>query len=96
MIAPLAGDEPRARALSGKLVIGERNLERGIDRLGARVAEEDAVEIARRKLGQARGQRKGRVVRRLEDRGIVEPPRLTADRLNDRLPAVTGVAAPQP
>jgi hypothetical protein len=96
MIAPLAGDEPRARALSGKLVIGERNLERGIDRLGARVAEEDAVEIARRKLGQARGQRKGRGVRRLEGRGIVEPPRLTADRLNDRFPAMTGVAAPQP
>jgi hypothetical protein len=35
MVAPLPGDEPRARALSGKLVIGERNLERGIDRLGA-------------------------------------------------------------
>jgi hypothetical protein len=48
MVAPLPGDEPRARALSGKLVIGERSLERGIDRFRARVAEGDAVEIAGR------------------------------------------------
>jgi hypothetical protein len=60
--------------LSGKLVIGERNLERGIDRFRARVAEEDAVEIAGRKLGQARCQREGRGVRRLEGRSKSSRP----------------------
>ena len=47
VIAALAADQPRARALAASAVVGERDLQRGIDRLGAGVGEEDVVEVAR-------------------------------------------------
>src|SRR3546814_4452204 len=44
MIAALAPDQSGARALPPRPLDGERDLERGIDRFGAAVREEDAVE----------------------------------------------------
>jgi len=96
VIAPLAGDEARARAGAGKLVISERNLERRVHRLRARVAEEDAVELAGRELCQARCELKGRSVAGLEGGRVIEPGRLAADGLDDGRPAMAGVAAPEP
>ena len=96
MIAPLAGDEPGAGAGAGELVVGERDLERGVDRFGAGIAEEHALEGVGGKLGQARGQVKRRSVPGLERGRVVEPAGLAADGLDDRLAAMTGVAAPQP
>jgi hypothetical protein len=42
VVALLAPDEARARSLSAQPVIAERDLERGVDRLGAGTGEEDS------------------------------------------------------
>ena len=47
VIGPLARDEHVRAALAARLVVGQRDLHRGVDRLRARVAEEDVVEVAR-------------------------------------------------
>ena len=54
VIAALAPDQAGARAFAAHVVIGERDLERGVDRLRAGVAEEHVIEIAR-----ARARRRG-------------------------------------
>src|SRR5206468_4094377 len=53
VIAALAADQAHARGLAAYVVIGERDLERGIDRLRARIAEEDVIEIAGRERRDA-------------------------------------------
>ena len=55
VIAALAADQPRARALAAHAVIGERDLERGIGGLRARIAEEGIVEITGSHGGKSRG-----------------------------------------
>ena len=52
VVAALAADQAGARAFAAHAVIGERDLERGVDRLGARVREEHVVEALRRDLGE--------------------------------------------
>ena len=47
VIAALPTDEARARAFAARAVIGQRDLERGVDRLRAGVREEDVVEALR-------------------------------------------------
>ena len=96
VIAALAPDQARARAFAAHVVIGERDLERGIDRLRARIAEEDVVEIAGRERGHAARQLERLRVRELERRRIVELGRLGADRGDDRIAIVSGIGAPQP
>ena len=59
VIAALAADEARARAFAAHALLGERDLERGVDRLGAGIAEEHVVEIAGRELGDAVGELEG-------------------------------------
>ena len=54
VIAALAADQARARALPRARVIGERDLQRGVDRFRAGIAEEHVVEIARRQRRDAR------------------------------------------
>lgn len=66
MIAAFVADEAGARALPGKLMISERDLERGVDGLGARVAEEHMVEVARGERGKLRGEAKRRRVAELK------------------------------
>src|SRR5262245_33059029 len=56
MIAALAADQARARALPARTLPGERDLERRIDRLGAGVAVEGVVEITRQHGGMPRRQ----------------------------------------
>ena len=53
VIAALAADQPHARGVAAHIVIGERDLERGVDRLRAGIAEEHVVEIAGRQRGDA-------------------------------------------
>ena len=71
VIAALAADEARARALALRAVIGERDLERGVDRLRARVAEEHVVEVARRERGEPLGELEGLRMAHLEGRRVV-------------------------
>ena len=56
VVGALARDEDVAAALAARLVVGERDLHRGFHRLGARVREEDPVQVAGRELGDARGE----------------------------------------
>ena len=53
------------------------------------------VEIARRELGDARGELEGERMGELEGRREIELGGLALDRLDDRLAVVAGVAAPQ-
>src|SRR5262249_39470514 len=51
VIAALTSDQPDARAVAAHVVIGERDLERGVDRFGAGIAEEHMIEVAGRQSG---------------------------------------------
>ncbi len=48
MIAAFAADQPYARSLAAHFVEGKRDLERGVDRFRAGIAEEHMVEVAGR------------------------------------------------
>ena len=96
VIGAFARDEHVAPALAARLVVGERDLHRRVDRLGAGVDEEDAVEVAGRQLGDARRELELLRVRAQERRAEVELPQLGADRVGDLLAAVAGGDAEQP
>ena len=92
VIAALAPDQARARALAAHVVIGERDLERGVDRLRAGIAEEHVVEIARRQRRDAARELERLGMGELEGRRVVELGRLRLDRGDDRVAVVAGVA----
>ena len=96
VIAALAPDQAGLRALAAHVVIAERDLERGVGRLRARVGEEHVVEIAGREVHQPVGELEGRRVAELEGRREVHALGLRLDRRHDRLVPVTRVAAPEP
>ena len=96
VIAALASDQARARAFAADVVIGERDLERGVDRLRSGIAEEHMIEVFRRQRRDAARQLERLRMRKLERRGIVELGRLRADRGDDRIAVVSGIGAPQP
>src|SRR4029450_1258410 len=50
VIAALAADQTRARALTADVVVGERDLQRAVDGFRTGIAEEHAIEVARRQL----------------------------------------------
>ena len=96
MIAALAADQPHARRIAPHVVIGERDLERGVDRFRAGIAEEHVVEIAGRQRGDA-----ARQFERLADGQTERPARSRArgfflDRRDDRLAVMAGIRAPEP
>ena len=95
VIAALAADQPRLRGVALHPVIGERDLERGLDRLGARVGEEHVVEAWRRDVDELRGAFEGARMAHLEGAGEIELADLLADRLDDLRPAMSGIDAPQ-
>src|SRR5712671_6200317 len=59
VIAALAADQARARALAANLVIGQRDLERGVGGFRAGIAEENVIEPSRREVGDPAGKFKG-------------------------------------
>ena len=83
VIGALARDEHRAPGLAARLVIRERDLHRGVDGLGSRVGEEDAVEVAGRELGDARGELELLRMAARERRDEVELAQLRADGIGD-------------
>ena len=95
VIAALAADQPHARGVAAHVVIGERDLERGVDRLRAGIAEEHVVEIAGRQRGDAARQLEGLRVRELEGRRVVELARLGLDRFHDRIAIMARIGAPE-
>ena len=68
VIAALAADQHVAVPFAARAVVGEGDLQRGIDRLGARVGEEHVVEAVRRKLRDQRGGAERARVPHLEQR----------------------------
>ena len=96
VIAALAADQPHARRVAPDIVIGERDLERGVDRFRAGIAEEDVVEIAGRQRGDAARQLERLRMGELKGRRVVERRRFFLDRRDDRLAVMAGIRAPQP
>ena len=94
MVSALAADEARLAAVAPGAMVGERQFQRRVDRLRARVGEEDVVEAGRRDVDQARRTLERLRVPHLEYAGKVERTGLLADRLDDLRPAVPGVDAP--
>jgi hypothetical protein len=76
-------------------MIGERDLERGVDRLGAGVGEEDPVEALRRDLGEPLGEVERQRMAHLERGREVQRHQLPLDRGGDLLAAVAGIDAPE-
>ncbi len=82
-------------AFAAQAVIRDRDLERSVDGLGARVREEHVIDVAGRELDQpARELEAGRMAH-LERRRVFHRRELLAHRLGDFLAAVPGVDAPQ-
>jgi hypothetical protein len=95
VITALAADKTSARALASHAMIGERDLQRGVDRFGAGIAEEDMVETGRRDGYQPGGELERLGVAHLERRGIIQFDQLMMDGVRDLRAAVTGIDAPQ-
>jgi hypothetical protein len=77
-------------------MIGARDLERGVDRLGSRVGEEDRIDAVGQDIGQPLGSGDRIGISHLERGRIVEREKLPRDRVGDLLAAVPGVDAPEP
>ena len=96
VIAALAADQAGAGRLAGGAMIGQRDLQRGIDRFRTGIGEEDAIEPVRRDLGQPLGEIERQRMAHLERRRKVEVHQLPLDGGRDLPAAVTGIDAPQP
>ena len=95
VIAALAPDEAGAGALAVGPVKGERDLERAVDGLGAGVAIEGVIEVARQHRGMARRQFEGLGMAHLERWRVVHLVELLGDRRLDLLAAMASVDAPK-
>ena len=95
MIAALAPDEAGALALALHVPVGHGDLQRGVAGLGARIREEDMVEIGRRKLGDAARELEGVGMSELEGRREIERASLQGDRFGNLVAVMAGIAAPQ-
>src|SRR6266536_2427963 len=96
VIAAFTPDQAGARAFAAHVVIGERDLERGVDRLRARITEKHVSLAFMRKLVVATRKRVGLGLSEFEGRRVVEFGRLGADRLHDRIAIVPRIGAPHP
>ena len=94
VIGALAADQAGAARLSAPAMIGERDLQRGIDRLRPGVDEERMAQIAGQDRRQLGCQLEGGRMAHLEGGGVVELRNLPLHRLHDLGAAVAGVHAP--
>ena len=95
VIAALAADQARPRSLSDGALIGQRDLQRGVDRLGAGIGEEDAVEPLRRDLGEPLGEIERQRMAHVERGREVEVRQLPLDGGGDLAAAMAGIDAPE-
>src|ERR1700735_5096591 len=85
VVAALAADQAGARRLATHIVIGERDFERRVDRLGTGIAEEHPVEIARRQRRHAAREFERLRMSELKRRRIIELFGLALDRGEGRV-----------
>ena len=95
VIAALAADQARPRALSDGALIGQRDLQRGVDQFGAGIGEEDAVEPFRRDLGEPLGEIERQRMAHVEGGREVEVHQLPLDGGGDLAAAMAGIDAPE-
>ena len=95
VIAALAADQARPRPLSDGALIGERDLQRGVDRFRAGIGEEDAVETFGRDLGEPLGEIERQRMAHVERGREVEVHQLPLDGGRDLAAAVAGIDAPE-
>jgi len=96
VVAALASDQPHPLPVAAGTMVGERDLQRGIRALRARVGEEDAVEAGRQHLRQLGGGLEGDRMADLVVGRVVHQAGLPLDRLGDLAPPVPGTDAPKP
>ena len=94
VIAALTADQADAAALAVDLVIGQRDLERGVGRFRAGIAEEHMVEACGRQFRDAAGEFEGLRDAELERRRIVQRLGLLGDRRRNLGAAMAGIGAP--
>jgi hypothetical protein len=95
VVAALASDQYSARSFAADAVVGEGDLQRRVDGLGAGACEEHVIEPGRGDLRESlRGLERDPAVH-LKGGRVIERRGLSADRLDDRLPAVSGVHGPE-
>jgi hypothetical protein len=94
VIAALAADQPGAPALAAHLVIGERDLQRGIDASEPELAKNTWSSL-RAHGREARGQFKGLRMAHLEGRARSPARRPVPGSPRRSRAAVAGIAAPQ-
>ncbi|CCF20123.1 protein of unknown function [Pseudorhizobium banfieldiae] len=95
VIAALAAYQAEARTVALHAMIGEGDLESGVDRLGAGIGVEDVVQAFRCDVHQAIGKLEGLRMAELEGGSIIQFACLFANRLGDLRPAVAGIDAPE-
>src|SRR5579884_2428127 len=95
VIAALATDQSHAPRIATYIVVGECDLERGVDRLRAGIAEEDVIEIGRRKRRNARGEFEGLGMGELEGGSIIEFLRLGLDGRDNGISVVARIGTPK-
>ncbi len=94
VIAALAADQAGAGALALDLMIGQRDLERGIGGLRSGIAEEHVIEAGGREIGDAACEFEGLRNAELERRRIIQRLGLLGDRRRNLGAAVAGIGAP--
>jgi hypothetical protein len=95
MIAALAADQPRPGRLTCGAMIGQRDLQRGVDGFRTRIGEEDAIEASRRNRGETLGEVECQRMAHLERRCEIELHQLPLDSGGDLPAAVAGIDAPE-
>ncbi|EWS64689.1 hypothetical protein Y695_02067 [Hydrogenophaga sp. T4] len=95
VVAALATDEEVAMTFAPRAVVSQRHLQRGVGRLGTRVAEQHLVQVAGCHGGDHLGGAEGLVVAHAEGGGVVQRVELLLDRFVDGLAVVARTHAPQ-
>ena len=95
VIAAFPADEAETAAVTLGPVIGNGDLERGVDAFRSRIGVEDVVHAFRRDIDQPVCQFEGLGVTHLEGRSVVEFGCLFLDGLSDQRAAVARVDAPE-
>jgi len=79
------------RALATHIVKSKGDLERGINRLRAGIAEENIIEVTWCQRCNSAREFEGLGVRELESRSVIELGRLTLNRSYNRITIMTGI-----